>query len=267
MKTRSVKSSQVSALGSRSGDAEDVTASALIGEPPRAGGAELQPRRGRARPAVEQEGHRPGARVGAIELIGGVGDIGLRFALVVEQTDRAGGGGEVERPSGKRERVPGGRIRRQAVLFGGRRIRSVAARAVAPPSAPTASPRRLLGCGAPGRGRLSSPKARAAQARCAHGAARPGDWPCPFLSEPATPRICVRNKGRAMTITIPLTPWPCKATDQCCGSRPCRSCACSVDIQNRKIARVMTASIARSAGLTAVKILLIAISIRGINWL
>ena len=99
------------------------------GEPPRSGRAELQPGRGRARPAIEQEGHRPGARVGAVELVGGVGDIGLRLALVVEQRNRAGGGGEVERPPGKRERVSGGRIRRQPVLLGGRRIRSVAARA------------------------------------------------------------------------------------------------------------------------------------------
>ena len=97
MKTRSVKSSQVSALGSRSGEAEDDAAVGVDRQPPRAGVAELQPGRGRAGSAVEQEGHRPGARVGAIELVGGVGDVGLRLALVVEQPDRAGGGGEVQR--------------------------------------------------------------------------------------------------------------------------------------------------------------------------
>ena len=50
------------------------------------------------------------------------------------------------------------------------------------------------------------------------------------------------------------------ATGQCRGSRPCRSCACSVDIHNNRIACAMTASIAQSAGLTAVNTLPIAIS-------
>ena len=156
MKTRSVKSSQVSALGNeirRRGGRHRV---GVDGEPPRTGGAELQPGRGRARPAVEQEGHRPGARVGAIELVGGVGDIGLRLALVVEQADRTGGGGEVERAPGKRERVSGGGIRRQAMLLGGSRRVWSAAR-----------PRRFRPSARRRRGRrgAASAHARAAQKR------------------------------------------------------------------------------------------------------
>ena len=76
---------------------------------------------GRARATVEQKRHRPAGAIGAVELVGGVGDIGLRLALVVEQPDRACGGGEVERAAGQRQRLPGGGIRRQAMLFGHRR--------------------------------------------------------------------------------------------------------------------------------------------------
>ena len=94
MKTRSVKSSQVSALGLRSGEADEMARLAFDRQPPGSGAAELQIGGGCARPAIEEERHRPGARVGAIELIGGVGDIGLRLALVVEQAERAGRRGE-----------------------------------------------------------------------------------------------------------------------------------------------------------------------------
>ena len=118
MKTRSEKSSQVSALGRRSGGAEDDAASALKAKPPRAGDAELQPGGGRARTAVEQERHRPGARIGTIQLIGGIGDIGLRLALVVEQPDRTRRGREIERAPRQRQRLSGGRIRRQPMLLG-----------------------------------------------------------------------------------------------------------------------------------------------------
>lgn len=62
-----------------------------------------------------------------------------------------------------------------------------------------------------------------------------------------------------MTITIPLTTPKRSATNQCCSWRSYRSCACNVDIQNREIARVMTRSIAENAGLTALKMLLIAV--------
>ena len=44
-----------------------------------------------ARAAVEQKRHRPACAIGAVELVGGIGDIGLRLALVVEQLDRARG--------------------------------------------------------------------------------------------------------------------------------------------------------------------------------
>jgi len=44
--------------------------------------------RGRTRAAIEDEGHRPVTPVRAVKLVGGIGDIGLRLALVVEQADR-----------------------------------------------------------------------------------------------------------------------------------------------------------------------------------
>src|ERR1700684_981028 len=85
--------------------------------------ATVRPRRAadrpkpRPAPPVEQEGHRTGGRIGAVELIGGVGDIGLRLALVVEQADRTGGRREGERASRERQRLFGGGIRRQAMLL------------------------------------------------------------------------------------------------------------------------------------------------------
>ena len=65
-------------------------------QPPGSGIAELQIGRGRTGPAIEHEGHRTGGRIGAIKLVGGISNVGLRFAGAVEQPDRTRGGGEGE---------------------------------------------------------------------------------------------------------------------------------------------------------------------------
>ena len=90
------------------------------GEPPRAIVAKLQPGGGRTRTAVEDERHRARDTIGAIQLIGRVGNIGLRLALIVEQADRACGRSEGKVAAGKIEALLGRRIRRQLVLLGGR---------------------------------------------------------------------------------------------------------------------------------------------------
>ena len=85
-----------------------------------AGIAELQPGRRGTRAAIEQKRHRPVGPIDTIELIGGVGNIGLRLALVVEHADRPCSSAEIERPARERQRLRRGGIRWQAVLFGGR---------------------------------------------------------------------------------------------------------------------------------------------------
>jgi len=189
------------------------------GEPPRAGRAELQPGGGRARPAIEQKGHRPGTWVGAVELVGREGDIGLRLALVVEQRNRAGGGGEVERPAGKRQRMPGGRIRRQPALLGDERIRRVAAHAG---GAGLLSRwrccgwllrgRRILGARAHHHRQYGKHQRQAQLARRDEANGHVRCSPAPAITQDT-----VRNKGKgmtmAMTITIPLAPWGRPATE------------------------------------------------------
>jgi len=61
----------------------------------------------------------------------------LRLALVVEQTDRTGGGRKSQRAPRKREGLLGGGIRRQTMLLGiGRRSRAGGAAAGLPVLAP-----------------------------------------------------------------------------------------------------------------------------------
>ena len=93
-------------------------------QPPRPEPAEVEPARGIARPAVEHESHRPRARIGAVEREGERGDIGLRRAAVgIEQADRAGGRGKMQRAIGQLQHVMGhrrGRQRRQLAGAGRR---------------------------------------------------------------------------------------------------------------------------------------------------
>src|ERR1700687_3854119 len=96
MKTRSVKSSQVSGLGLERGPREGTGSISRYSQRPRSGIAQLQVGGSGARPAIEKQSHRPGAGIGAIELIGGKGDIGLRLAPgrgTGGRTRRGGGGG------------------------------------------------------------------------------------------------------------------------------------------------------------------------------
>ena len=84
--------------------------------------AQLQPGRARAGTAVDREGHRPAGRVGAVELVGDVGDLGLRRAVVVLEADRPGGRREREGAAFEAQRVLGGRIRGEPGLFRRRRL-------------------------------------------------------------------------------------------------------------------------------------------------
>ena len=87
-------------------------------QPPGSGRAELQKGGGSPRPAIEKESDRPRRRIGAVQPIGRVGDIGLRLALVVEQADRARGRREGERAPGENQRLLGRGIRRQTMQLG-----------------------------------------------------------------------------------------------------------------------------------------------------
>ena len=119
--------------------------------------AELQPGGRRARSAIEDESDGARRAIRPVQLVGGVGDVGLRFPLVVEQADRAGRCGKGERPAGQIEGLLGRRVGRQTVLIGARRRRSGAA----------------VSCGCrPSGPRASSPTA--AVARAAHP--RRGHW-------------------------------------------------------------------------------------------
>ena len=115
---------------------------AIERQPPRPGRAELKPCRGRAGPAVEQERHGARRAVGAVELVGRIGDVGQRLALVVEHADRAGGRREIERAAGQIERLLRGRIRRQTVRLGAAAIGD-ALRAAAAPALLSGRRRRL----------------------------------------------------------------------------------------------------------------------------
>src|SRR5262249_36308142 len=142
------------------------------GKPPRPIVAELLPGRGGARAAIEDEGDRTAGAIGAVELIGGVGNIGLRFALFVEQADRAGGRGESKRAARKIEGLPGRRIWRELVLLGGRRRRRSAA--AARRRATLLSRRR--GCGRALRRRVVRASAHESRAEHDQDADGAGDW-------------------------------------------------------------------------------------------
>ena len=82
-------------------------------QPPRPERAEIEPRGGGARPAVEYERHRTSLRICARQHIADIGDIGLLRAVLVAELDRARRRLEVERSIRQRERMFGDRIRRQ----------------------------------------------------------------------------------------------------------------------------------------------------------
>ena len=76
---------------------------AADGDPPRPGRCRIASKR-RLRPGPPLKKNVTGrlARIGAVQLIGGIGDIGLRLALVVEQPDRSRGRCEGQRAAGER---------------------------------------------------------------------------------------------------------------------------------------------------------------------
>ena len=85
MNTRSVKSSHVSAFGNGSAEADGTRIGAIEGDPPRPDRADLQPARRHAGPAIEHEGDRAGAPIGALQLIRDERHVGLRHVGVVAE--------------------------------------------------------------------------------------------------------------------------------------------------------------------------------------
>ena len=117
MNTRSVKSSQVSAFGIGSGDADGAVASPPMRNAPWSDRADIQPGGREAGPAVEREGHRAVGFLGVLKLERDEGQFGARRLPLVGEQDGAGGRREVQRAAGQFERVMGGDVRGQPARF------------------------------------------------------------------------------------------------------------------------------------------------------